>query len=140
MDRKKRSIAWLLIAVLALSSLLAGCGQNSALEEASTSSEEAASTSSEEAASASSEEAASVSGEMQEDIIEQAGVTQTPALYPAAISADMSAQKFLESEEHWNWWSTYVTWKTNGWKYIHMECIPKSKQSHNVKSRTRTKW
>lgn len=107
MDRKKRSIAWLLIAVLALSSLLAGCGQNSAPEEASTSSEEAASTSSEEATSDSGEEAASPSDEMLEDTIELAGVTQTPALYPAAIGADMSAQQFLESDAHWNWWSTY---------------------------------
>ena len=45
--------------------------------------------------------------QMQEDIIEQEGVTQTAAVYPAAIAADMSAQQFLENDAHWDWWSAY---------------------------------
>ena len=45
------------------------------------------------------------SSQMQKDIIEQDGVTQTAAVYPAAIAADMSAQQFLESDAHWDWWN-----------------------------------
>ena len=45
--------------------------------------------------------------QMQEDIIEQEGVTQTAAVYPAAIATDMSAQQFLENDAHWDWWSAY---------------------------------
>ena len=35
------------------------------------------------------------------------GVTTVLAAYPASVARTMDAQKFMESDAHWDWWDSY---------------------------------
>lgn len=35
------------------------------------------------------------------------GVTTVLAAYPASVAWTMDAQKFMESDAHWDWWDSY---------------------------------
>ena len=35
------------------------------------------------------------------------GVTTVLAAYPASVERTMDAQKFMESDAHWDWWDSY---------------------------------
>jgi len=39
----------------------------------------------------------------------EGGVKTVSAAYPAPVAVNLSAQDFVESDEHWNWWNAYRT-------------------------------
>ena len=44
------------------------------------------------------------------------GLTTVLAAYPASVARTMDAQKFMESDAHWDWWDSYreLTSKISG--------------------------